>query len=756
MKVFLATLATVATLAFATDAALAQTAPAKSPANAPVALEPVVVTAARSWQPVLDTAATVDVVTAKDIQDNLATDIGQMVRYLPGISVPDDPTRFGEQGFTIRGIGGNRVLTLLDGVRVPDGFSIGSFSDAGRNFVDTSAIERVEIIRGPASALYGGDAVGGVVNILTKDPGDYLAGRDDHFYAGLDTGYATVNDGAMAGGTLAFGNPDNRGMLLFTRRQGHAFDNQGDVDTRDASRTRPNPQDYQSNNVLAKGVFTRGTNELTLELLANHADTDTDVFSSLSSTDYSADVGFPYVIANTGLTGHDTRDLRRLSARLDFGDGSASWFDTGTALAYYQHSETQQGTQQGQTVTMFGAPTDYAIQRQFDFRQKEAGATLTLRKHLRGKVDQQLVYGAEIRQTRVEELRDGSEVNLATGAVSKSVTPDNFPVRDFPNSTIWDAGVYVEDRIGFADGRFLLIPGMRYDHHQLDAQNDVIFATANPGVDPVDKSGGDWSPRLGVVYKFTDHTSMFAQYAYGYRAPSYADVNVGFTNLQFGYTAIPNPNLKPETSHSVELGIRHYGRRGNFTVGVYHDRFKDFIEPFVPLGVDPQTGLLTYQARNLGKVTIYGLEAHGALGLDFVLPGLQLQGAMAWGVGNDDTAGEPLNSVDPPKLTLGLAYLAPDGRWKLRLMGNFVHAKDRVNDDTDAGVLFRTPGYATFDLIGNVKLTRDTELDVGLFNLTDRKYWTWAGVNGRAANDAAIDRYTQAGFHAGISLHMHW
>lgn len=749
MKLSLPALLAAALLA---TPALADTTPA--PAAQTTVLGPMMVSATRSRQPALYTAASTTVISSEEIENTLSGNIRQMVRYLPGISVPNDPTRFGNQGLNIRGIGGNRVLLLLDGIPIPDGFSIGSFSNVGRNFVDPSVFKRVEIIRGPASSLYGSEAVAGVVNFITKDPGDYLRLTDKPFYFGAGTAWSSADNGHMFSGTSAFGNESNQGMVVFTRRQGHQFDNYGSVDTQNSSRTTPNPQNYQANNLLAKGVFKGGWGKLTLALGGHHGDTDTRVFSALGAVDRSGQVGFPYVVDTTAMSGHDEDSRYRGSARLDFTGPAGGWFDNGTALAYYQYGDTQQNTLERRTETINHNATDYLINRRFTFAQHTAGASLTLRTALDGNVKHLFVYGLDIERNRIAEMRDGWQKNLATGKTSTTVGPDDFPVRDFPLSTTWEAGLFFEDRIAFAGGDFLLIPGLRYDYYRLDAENDPVFEHTSPGTDPQDMSDSSWSPRLGAVYKLTDNTSLFGQYAHGFRSPTYSAVNVGFTNLQFGYTAIPNPGLKPETSNALEIGIKHFGPAGSFTVSAYYERFNDFIEPFVSLGVDPDTGLLTFQAQNIGEVTLYGLEAHGTLGLDFLLPGLWLDGSLAWGVGNNDHADRPLNSVAPPEAVLGLGYLAPNGRWSLRLMGTFVRAKTRVNES--AGSQFKTPGYATLDLIGNIHLADNMKLVVGLFNLTDRKYWRWSSVRGRSAGDPVIDRYTQPGFNVGASLHMYW
>ncbi|MDP1086218.1 TonB-dependent receptor plug domain-containing protein, partial [Klebsiella pneumoniae] len=89
--------------------------------------------------------------------------------YEPGVSVGGAGTRSGNAGFNIRGIDGDRILTQVDGVEVPDHFSNGPYAQTRRNYVDPEIVKRVEIRRGPASALYGSSAIGGAVSYFTLD-----------------------------------------------------------------------------------------------------------------------------------------------------------------------------------------------------------------------------------------------------------------------------------------------------------------------------------------------------------------------------------------------------------------------------------------------------------------------------------------------------------------------------------------------------------------------------------------------------------
>src|SRR5690554_3922615 len=175
-----------AALSGAAVAAEADTGPAAE-ADA-VEFHRVVVTATRTARAIVDVPNTVDVIDRKRMDELLVRDLRDLFRYEPGITVTGSYGRFGLGDIRIRGLGGNRVRILTDGVPVSDAFDIGSFSNANRNFVDLDTLKRVEVVRGPSSALYGSDALGGVVAFITKDPSDYLGNGKDAYF-GFRIGY---------------------------------------------------------------------------------------------------------------------------------------------------------------------------------------------------------------------------------------------------------------------------------------------------------------------------------------------------------------------------------------------------------------------------------------------------------------------------------------------------------------------------------------------------------------------------------------
>jgi hemoglobin/transferrin/lactoferrin receptor protein len=159
-----------------------------------------------------------------------------------------------------------------------------------------------------------------------------------------------------------------------------------------------------------------------------------------------------------------------------------------------------------------------------------------------------------------------------------------------------------------------------------------------------------------------------------------------------------------------------------------------------------QNGLLVYQSRNLTSARIYGAEARGALSIG---ENWSLKSSVAWARGDNREDDEPLNSVDPLKGVLGLAFDESQGRWGAELIGTAVRRKTDI--DMSAGPQFASPGYVTLDVLAYANFQERLRLNFGVFNLLDCKYWEWSDVRGRPANDPAIDRYSRPGINARLS-----
>lgn len=726
---------------------LSSTAAVAAPEGAPREFDQIVVTATRTERAISDVPNTVDVIDRARMDTLLVRDIADLFRYEPGITVGSSFGRFGLNDIRIRGLGGNRVRIQTDGIAVPDAFAIGSFSSANRNFVDLETLKRVEVVRGPTSSLYGSDALGGVVSFVTKDPSDYLRDGDTaHF--GAKIGFESANEGLFAGATAAFAGERWSGLVAVSHRQGKETENMGEIGGAGSARTLANPQSFNGRSVLGKVVFAPSEMQrFKLTLDATEDDIDTDV---LTSYGLQALTG----ATNTQVLGDDHQSRARITFGHELDGLSSALADSVDWQVYRQDSRTRQDSVEVRRVPSAGTVIRDRREREFHFDQRSVGLQANARKAFEtGSVQHAIAYGIDVERTETKQKRDGRRIFLDTGVVTNVMLPDVFPVRDFPVSDTTKASLYVQDEIAFVDGVFRLVPAVRVDHYRLEPKVDSIFREDNPATQVADLQETSVSPKLGFVWTFADAWSLYGGYARGFRAPPYNDVNIGFTNFQFGYTAIPNPDLKSETSDGLELGLRYSGDAAYASLSTYYTQYDDFIESTRYTGIDPVSGLMVYQSQNIADARIRGVEFKGGVYFDSFAPALagwSLRGAAAWSRGEDRTTGEALTSVDPLTATLGVAF--DQTAWGAELAGRFVGRRDRLPTAPAGSIYFESPGHAVLDLYAHWNFAPGTRLNAGVFNLADRKVWQAGLVPLIAASSATLDRYTAPGRNVAVSL----
>ncbi len=707
-----------------------------------VTLDPVVVTgvASRVEESVDDTPATLRVITRRDLDRALANTLRDAIRYEPGVSIENGATRFGLGGIAIRGLEGNRVQVLYDGIRLPDQFRVGSFSSASRNLLDLGLLSRLDILRGPASALYGSDALAGVVSFTSVDPRDLLGQRGD-FAGRVAAGYASASASAPAGAVLA-GRTEGAELLLGAHYTGFGeTENRGSVDAIGATRTVANPQDGRTASQLAKVVLpTQSAGQFRLTYDGYSRSVATDV-ASLN----------PQSPKTVSLTGDDRATRRRVS--FDHEVSAALGLDRLTWLVYGQRASTVQDTAEqrsGTTAACLSATGTVRCRRdlRFTFEQDELGF-IAIGQRAVG-ATQRVLFGVEGARTRTEEMRDGSVTDLDTGSASNVVGVDVFPTRDFPSAVTTRLGVFAQDEITL--DRATLIPALRYDRFAMRPQTDPVFEAGNPGRTVVGSNDGAWSPKLGALVPVGADTTLTFQAASGFRAPPYSDVNIGLSNLPLGYAVIANPGLNAETSRGIEAGVRGRGKHWNYMLTAYRTGYHDLIVSRAPLPcpADPRCvpgAPITFQSQNVTRARIEGIEARGevALGADW-----SLRTACAYTRGDDLGKDLPLNTVDPPKLVVGIDWEAPAGNGGATLHVTHVWSQTRI--DRSSMPLFATPAFTTVDLTAYWSATPEIALYAGMFNIGNAKYWLWSDVRTVNAAQEGIDRYTQPGRNYGVQV----
>ncbi|MGB5688975.1 MAG: TonB-dependent hemoglobin/transferrin/lactoferrin family receptor [Woeseiaceae bacterium] len=694
-------------------------------------IEQIVVVANKDERSIREVAANVTVLSRADLENQLATSVSDVFRYVPGVDYEGAGTRFGTEGVNIRGIGGNRVAIQVDGIPLPDQFDTGSFSNATRDFIDAGMINDIEVLHGAASALYGSSAIGGVVAVRTPDPED-IANQEGSGGDVLATWRGT--DNSMHGQVMmALGDNSLGFMAGYSWRDGEETDAAAapdDLDTRD----------YKRETVLLKFVAdNRWGQTFRASVIHQQAHTLSSQKSMLGSGRYRS---------TTALEGDDDARMDVVNLAYEFGSPE-SWIDSGVVRVFRETSEIGQYTLDERAA----APTPVSIDRYFSFDQEIQGIEINLWKNFAGDlISQRLGIGAQYRDRTTEEFRDGLSTRLESGEQTNVLLGEVFPLRDFPVSGTTETAAYIEDTISIGD-RWTVIAALRADRFELDPVVDAMYLADYPDYETVSLDESDVSPKLGVIYGVGPSVDVYLQYSHGFRAPPYSDANVSLDLPLFQYRAVPNPDLRSESSDGFDVGLRWRGIRSSAHLSAFRTDYVDFIETKVNIGVDPVSGYTEFQSLNIEDTTIQGLEAgwQTRFGTD---ESFGFDGAAFYARGDNNVTGQPINSVGPAQAVLGLSWFSRDESRQLRLKGTFTDAYDRL--DESHGELFKPAGYVVFDLFFTQKLGNNTIVRAGLHNLADRSYWNWSDVRGLQPDNPVLPYLAQAGRSASVSLNVAW
>lgn len=730
----------------------APTAP-PSAAKAAGTLGEVFVSGTRNEQFSDDLPLSLDVISAEALSDAQATNLRDAVQNLPNVSVKLSPARFsvngvtasagrdGNVGLNIRGLGGNRVLMLVDGIRIPRSYAFRT-TTFDREYLSLELLKRIELVRGPASVLYGSDGMVGLVNFITHEPADFLtvpAGAAPKTIGGrVSAGWSGDDRGRTLAATVAGKASDSlQWMVTATGRRAHALETMGTNDSPDMNRTTPNPQRDSDHALLGKIVLTPGAGQrhvVTLE----HVEKSSDV-QLLSSRTPRPFVGTPKDVAEAIVDENSRRTSQRDRLTWDARFAlNAAWADNvKTILAVQKADSRQLGDSQRNTLPLRVRDNSYAE------KTWQAGIQAEKTVHA-GAWAHKVTYGFDHVRSNIS--------NLYTGV--GPIAPEVFPLKRFPDTRETSNAVYAQSESVVGD--WSITPGLRYDHFALDVTSQAGFypPARQPGKS---LSGSSLSPKIGVLYRATDAWSVFGQYATGFRAPDAGQINGYFENNFPPVIVIPNPDLRPEKSRGIELALR--GRLENLSVdaAVFASNYSDLIVDSVSVsGQGVPADPFIFQTQNTERARITGFEVKGVYHWGRIAGG-RLSTPFSYGKtrGTNRLNGQPLNSIDPAQVALGVQYnTAP---WSLRLDARH-HAAKRASEIDNASAVkkgstqFTIPAATTLDMSAQWRVRKDIRLNLAIRNLTDRKYWQWSDVRGVATVPNVQDAYTQPGRSAHVSM----
>jgi len=732
---------------------------AQEPAKLPVFPE-IVVNAKQDYE---RRAGTKTVVTADDLERRNVTEMGGIVRYLPLISAPAAASGSGSvwdgsgnTGYNIRGLEGNRVSLELDGIALPDaapkpdGNTLNAFA-TGRDYFDPETFREVRIDSGTTAASGANPGLGGGVAFITKSPEDYLGEGKDHYVA-YKYGRATAdrsNAHTLTGAAKIGANL--QGLAVYVHRDGEQTDSRGS--------TPVNPDDWHSNALLSKLVWTLlGEQKLDLTV---------DMFERKNQRDLRSKVSTYYP---TGVQQDSTAKRTRVSLGHDVVLKDVALFDRLTSKVYLQNAKTEDKTQ---GLYTFGSPARRSIDT--NFKNDSIGLTSEAFKQLNA--DNALLYGVQLEQLKTRRPWREDRVIVATG--QHQVTNKNR-MADMDTSKL---ALYVRDDLSFdlAGKKAVLTPGLRADYRKNTPKNLQTYAIAVPNAAKEVREESDtyFTPSLSLSVEVLPQMSAYATFTRGTRLPTAAERtgtydSFSYTGTGQGYAVLGNANLRKETSKAYELGLKGDVARGlSMHASVYQTEYTDMVD-YVMQKDDPVNyptitrGL--FRPENIGNARTWGAELTLRAELGAWAPAMQgyhvdLATGVAKGRSFNTQTGESggLNSVAPAKSALTFGYDHANELFGLALTAVHAGAKQAPENLLigDPGPLFTVPSYTIFDLSTYWNVHKNAKIVVGVYNLTDRKYWDYAASRSlaagtTAANRAEIERYAKPGRNVAASLSVNF
>jgi len=526
-----------------------------------VNLDTMVISAAGIEQKLTDAPASITVITRDELDKKPYLTLLDAVREVEGVDVGETTDKTGQGGISIRGMGADYTLILIDGKRQNNVGDIYPNNFGGNQFnhiPPKEMIERIEIIRGPASTLYGADALGGVINIITKRNSTEWHGSVSHsrtHQTNDDFGDDTTTDFAVSGPLIKDKlNIGIRGSLY--QRDASEPQYTDEVDPNGD----PVPRELGFG---AGGKTTENENHnLGLKLDFKPADNQNLSFDYETSeqtydnepTDGANPLGTTDSVGRLPMVGYAldqkfTRDQFSLRHEGDWAFGHSDITLHRVTTSNDGRTLPLTATERLQYEQMDGAgATDAEIEAAFLPRPQRIMETrqTTLDIKLDSQIgDHWLVYGGQYLDAEMED-----------GAFGMNGS-------DFEQGTVQEHkqwSLFTEDNWGLTDS-FTLTGGARYDHHN-------IF-------------GGHISPRIYANWNLTPEWTVKGGISSGYKAPKASDLYDGITG--FGrQSTLPfhgTPDLQPETSVNSELAVYYSHPDGhNFNATIFSNKFKDKIE----------------------------------------------------------------------------------------------------------------------------------------------------------------------------------
>jgi hemoglobin/transferrin/lactoferrin receptor protein len=658
-------------LAVASSPVLAQDV-GRSDVSDPKMLDTIQVTATKRPESVLEVSAATTIATRTELSeaamqtpmDALHGEVGTFVQQ----------TTPGQGVVIVRGLKGSEVLHLVDGFRLNNAI----FRNAPNQYialVDGQSLDRIEVVRGPSSTLYGGDAMGGVVQMLT--PALAYSEQGWGFGGRLRAIAASADDSLIGRAEVAGGNDRVAFSLGATSQEVNDLRIGGGDE-------RPQSGFTARNGDFKFGVRVADGHELVLGL---------QYAEQPKTPRHDALVpGFGQTQPENAVFFFEPQQ-RRFAQLLWRIDAANALFDSGELRIGRQVIIDDRRTR------AFGTPNEE--------RERNRDATTGIVGQFGKDIGEHhhLSYGFETYRDTVESSR--LRTNINTGAIS--VRQPRFP----DGSRMESRAVYIAD--DWKSGRFDLNAGLRYSRFDIE----IPAAGSVPGVrlKPDQLTGN-----VGLSLELSESARLVANLGRGFRAPNIFDLGI-FGSRPGNRFSEPNPNLEPETVTSFDLGVKFGGERYSGELIAFRSSYRDKITSVLTGQVLPG-GVLVVQNRNITRQELWGVEAGARYRME--APDLEFYATATYTRGDERLEGAqtPADRIPPLFGKLGARWRAND-RFGLEAYSLYATAQNRLSprDAIDPRINPNgTAGWATLNLRAEYRIVENFGVALRAENLADKRY----------------------------------
>lgn len=698
-----------------------------------------------------DTDQKTQVISSEMMEQNMVSDLNDLVRNIPGVVIKSSDTRWGDTGFNIRGVADDRIAVTIDGMaqgeslQYEGGQAYGYFKGA-RNGLELETVKMVRVTRGADSVVSGSGALGGSVQFTTKDADDFLADSGDDMGGKISASYADASEQAMLSVAGATRMGQFEALTIVTGRQASETANHtAGADIEGGSRERPDPQDKDRSNLLLKlnyDISDSNVIGVVAERYKSEVDTNAKSFN-----------GRWYI----GRRGEDTKERQRIGIFHNW-QFTTPMFDELNWTLDYQTIDFEAKTPQ--SVTFYDNRKTPEVEltpridtRSFDQTMKQLRVDFTKNIATSG-MSHTLVYGLGW----VDKEVDNSQVRWQDHPSRGTSTSVNQAL--IPNSEVTSFNVYALDSIQLSEQTRIDV-GLRYDDYDYSANPNANFE------DPLGSSLGDQSfdaisGALGLQQQLSSTFGLSAKIGRGFRAPTIENLYTR-SGSPDNWSTAANPNLDVETATNYEVSLNGKFDAGQFELTAFFSKYQDFIEYSTRTRINEAGEVDEYSVPdNVGDAEIKGIEFSGALDLHKAMglpEGFSTHFVAAYSEGEQDN-GDPLTSVQPMSASWTMAYRAPSDSWGVEARTEYTAGKDGkdayftrlTGEREDREYLSRSATLV--DLVAYYNITNTLTVRAGAYNLTDKEYYTWDGIRfvgrddlrpGIGVTGNGIKRYTEPG-----------